>query len=338
MIGVMAIDASTSPNEATGAASVTGRGRRVLVIGAGVIGLTCAVSLAEVGYEVHVLARDLPGETTSAVAAAIWFPYQALPQDRVTAWAATSYAAFTRLAHDHPESGVRVRTGRELVRTPTSRPWWAGAVPDLRTVTSAPPGYTGGWEFDAPVVDMGVYLPYLVDRLTALGGTLTRQALPGLPNTAPIVVNCSGLASRHLAGDLTLTPVRGQVCVLDQVGISEWWIDDTDPDRPLYVVPRLDEIVVGGTSEPGDWDTHPRPETAREILAAATELVPALAGARVRRHRVGLRPRRPSVRLEPEIRDAGRVVVHCYGHGGAGVTLSWGCAAEVVEVVRAHTS
>ena len=49
---------------------------------------------------VDVLARDLPLETTSAVAAAIWYPYLALPQDRVTAWGATAYAVFAGLAED----------------------------------------------------------------------------------------------------------------------------------------------------------------------------------------------------------------------------------------------
>ena len=58
--------------------------------------------------------------------------------------------------------------------------------------------------------------------------------------------------------------------------------------------------------------------------------MPALAGATVLRHQVGLRPARPVVRLERE-----GDVVHCYGHGGAGVTLSWGCADEVVALVAA---
>src|SRR5215210_4260196 len=71
---------------------------RVIVVGAGVIGLTCAVRLLEAGHRVDVVARDLPLETTSAVAAAIWYPYRALPQDRVTAWSAASYAVFDRLA------------------------------------------------------------------------------------------------------------------------------------------------------------------------------------------------------------------------------------------------
>jgi D-amino-acid oxidase len=71
---------------------------------------------------------------------------------------------------------------------------------------------------------------------------------------------------------------------------------------------------------------------ATVILERAVELVPELAGAAVLGHKVGLRPARPEVRLEVEQRDDTRVV-HCYGHGGAGVTLSWGCADEVARLV-----
>ena len=64
--------------------------------------------------------------------------------------------------------------------------------------------------------------------------------------------------------------------------------------------------------------------------------MPELAGATELGQRVGLRPARPHVRLErlPSGTDAGSVV-HCYGHGGAGVTLSWGCADEVAALVEA---
>jgi D-amino-acid oxidase len=84
---------------------------RVVVVGAGVVGLTCAVRLAEAGHETHVLARDLPPETTSAVAAALWYPYRALPQDRVTAWSARTYQVLSELAGTAPASRVRLRDG-----------------------------------------------------------------------------------------------------------------------------------------------------------------------------------------------------------------------------------
>src|SRR3954465_13613051 len=88
--------------------------RRVIGLGGGVVGLSCAVRLLEAGHRVDVVARDLPLETTSAVAAALWYPYRALPQDRVTAWAAASYDAFDALAGDD-ETGVRMVPGTEVL-------------------------------------------------------------------------------------------------------------------------------------------------------------------------------------------------------------------------------
>jgi D-amino-acid oxidase len=303
-----------------------------VVVGAGVTGLSCAVRLAEAGHRVDVLARDLPLETTSVVAAALWYPYKALPQDRVTAWAGASYAAFGELSGDvsgdisGEDTGVRMMPGTEVLARRSGDPWWVDAVPEVVHVPP-PQGYADALSLVAPVIDMPVYLAWLRSRLAALGGTLTRMSLPALPHTDDVVVNCAGLGSRLLAHDHDVRPVRGQVVLVDGVTLDRWSLDSAGP---TYVVPRKRTVVVGGTDETGDWSRTPSPETATEILHRATRLVPELAGARVVGHRVGLRPVRSTVRLEAEGR-----VVHCYGQGGAGVTLSWGCADEVVELVTA---
>jgi D-amino-acid oxidase len=291
---------------------------RVIVVGAGVVGLSCAIRLLEAGHRVDVVARDLPLETTSSVAAALWYPYRALPLDRVTAWAATSYDVFADLASSAPDSGVRMMAGTSMVPASSEKPWWGDAVPSLRRVAD-------GWSFVAPVADMSVYLAWLAGRVEALGGTVTRLNLPALPTGGDVVVNCSGIGSRLLASDPSVTPVRGQVVVVEQVGLEHWWLESSGP---VYVVPRTHDIVLGGTDEEGDWSRTPSAETAARIISRASVLVPEVASARVLRHKVGLRPSRSTVRLERDGR-----VVHCYGHGGAGVTLSWGCADEVVELV-----
>jgi D-amino-acid oxidase len=302
---------------------------RVCVVGAGVVGLSCAVRLLEAGHEVSVLARDLPLETTSSVAAALWYPYRAYPVERVLGWATTTYADLVALADDEA-TGVTVRRGTQVLRSPEARPWWAGAVPSLEAASELPAGYAAGWSARVPVADMGVYLPWLRSRVEALGGTVTRMALAALPDQAEVVVNASGLGARLLGADDSVVPVRGQVVVVEQVGLEEWWLDSTGP---TYVVPRGRDVVVGGTDTEGVWDRRPDPAVAREVLARATALVPQLRRAKVLRHRVGLRPTRSGVRLEERTGVRGNRVIHCYGHGGAGVTLSWGCAAEVTSLV-----
>jgi D-amino-acid oxidase len=170
---------------------------------------------------------------------------------------------------------------------------------------------------------MSAYLAWLARRVEELDGTITRLNHSALPDTG-LVVNCSGLGARLLAGDHSVVPVRGQVVVVEQVGIDRWWID---AETPSYVVPRSADVVLGGTADEGEWSRTPDPATAESILERATQIEPRLAGARILRHKVGLRPGRPSVRLE---RDGD--VIHCYGHGGCGVTVSWGCADDVVEL------
>ena len=309
---------------------------RVTVVGAGVIGLSCALRLLEAGHRVDVLARELPRETTSAVAAAIWYPYRAWPMERVLAWSRVSYDAFAALAAGEPDSGVVLREGTEVVARTSDgireKPWWADAVPDLHETLDVPRGYDGGWAFTAPVVEMPVYLDWLAARVLAAGGSITRLNLHGLPRPGDggpdAVVDCSGIGAKFLAADPALRPVQGQVVLVEQVGLERWWLESVAEEGPTYVVPRSRDIVVGGTDVEGEWSRTPSPEVAAAILRRALRLVPALAGAEVIGHKVGLRPARPEVRLE-RVGD----VVHCYGHGGAGVTLSWGCADEVVELL-----
>jgi len=301
----------------------------VVVVGAGVVGLSCAIRLLEAGHDVRVVARDLPTETTSAVAAALWYPYRAHPEALVTGWSRSSYGVFGELA-DNPATGVRMLAGTEVLRTSSPDPWWRSAVPSLTRVERPPAPYADGWTFVAPVIEMPVYLPWLAGRVAQLGGTITRQELTGLPDGAATVVNATGLGARRTVADPSVFPVRGQVVYVEQVGLDRWWLDGA---APVYVIPRSQDIVVGGTDDEGAWDLTIDTDVAGRILERAVALVPALRGARVVGHRAGLRPARPVVRLEVEHRPDRAPVVHCYGHGGAGVTLSWGCADEVAALV-----
>jgi D-amino-acid oxidase len=297
---------------------------RAIVVGAGVVGLTTAVCLREAGIAADVIAREEPQDTTSAVAAALWYPYRALPAARVTAWSAATYEELARLA-GVAGSGVRMRAGTELLASDAPDPWWRDAVPGLRRTAE-------GLRFEAPVVDMSLHLPWLAGRLRALGGAFERHHVASLDELeADAVVNCAGLGARELAADASLTAVRGQIVRVRAPGVQEWLLDQSDPERLVYVVPRENDVVLGGTAQEGAEDRTADPATTAAIRARCAALVPALRDAPVLGVAVGLRPVRPAVRLEAEGR-----IVHCYGHGGAGVTLAWGCAVEVAALLGAR--
>jgi D-amino-acid oxidase len=294
---------------------------KTIVVGAGVVGLTAAVRLREAGVAADVVAREEPADTTSAVAAALWYPYRALPAERVTAWSAATYEALAGLA-GVAGSGVRMLAGVERLAPDAPDPWWRDAVPGLERTSE-------GLRLTAPVVDMSIHLPWLAARLHALGGSIERRAVGSLDELdADAVVNCAGLGARELAGDASLTAVRGQVVRVSAPHVREWLLDQSDPTDLVYVVPRERDVVLGGTAEEGAEGLEPDPATSAAIRARCAALLPALRDAPVVGVAVGLRPVRPTVRLEAEGR-----VVHCYGHGGAGVTLAWGCAGEVAALL-----
>ncbi|MFG1782736.1 FAD-dependent oxidoreductase [Rhodococcus oryzae] len=302
------------------------------VIGGGVIGLTCALELAQAGHDVTVLTADPIAETTSAVAAAIWFPYEAAPADAVLRWSTESAAAFACLAADS-SAGVALRTGTVLERSTAPDRWWTPAVPGHRVIPGEelPSGVTSGVRCTVPVIDMGRYLPWLARRCEAAGVRVLARRVDDLEEvTGELIVVAAGLRSAALTGDAPLIPLRGQVVRVANPGLTDWLIDDDNPAGMAYVVPRFEDVVCGGTAEPGSFDTSVDPETERAILERCYDLVPELRGAPILSRGVGLRPTRPSVRLEAL--PGARRIICCYGHGGAGVTLSWGCAREVAAL------
>ncbi|MYS24702.1 D-amino-acid:oxygen oxidoreductase [Streptomyces sp. DvalAA-14] len=304
----------------------------VTVIGAGVSGLTSAVVLAESGVRVHVIAAEWPGGNSLA-AGAMWGPYLVEPRDKVAEWSRHSLEVFRTLAGD-PCTGVRITSGVEASRHAVAPPDWATTRPGFRPCApnELPPGFRTGYRFEVPLIDMPSYLGSLHRRLLAIGATVAKGRVTDLddPDLGPVVVNCSGLGSRQLADDTDLRPIRGQHVVVANPGITEFFSEDTGTSTDLLCVyPHGDTVVLGGTAIDGREDLSPDPEAAEAILRRCTTVEPRLAEARVLAHRIGARPTRPAVRVEAEVRANGRTVIHNYGHGGAGVTLSWGCARDV---------
>jgi D-amino-acid oxidase len=301
----------------------------ILVIGAGVSGLSSALRLLEKGHSVEIWAREAPRHTTSAVAAAIWYPYLAAPADRVLRWGAVTLRELVRLAED-PETGVVLRDGIEVFREPAPVPWWASAVPGFRRAAAheLPAGYVDGHAMRLPVADMSIYLGWLERRVLSAGATLIERTVADLgeaAGAADAVVNTAGLGARELAKDPLLRGIRGQIQIVTAPSVSTFLIDDA---TTTYIIPRLSNVVLGGSADESIEDASIDSGTAASIRGRCIELVPGLASAKTMADRVGIRPYRPAVRLELE-RMNGTPVVHNYGHGGAGVTLSWGCAEEV---------
>ncbi|HWG90223.1 MAG TPA: FAD-dependent oxidoreductase [Candidatus Thermoplasmatota archaeon] len=310
----------------------------VLVVGAGVSGLSSALRLLQDGHHVVIRARERSPRTVSDVAAAVYFPYLAHPVDRVLGWGKASYEAFKALARS-PETGVHFADIVELYGAPVPDPWWRDMVGGYRRARpeKLPPGYRDGIVASVPVIEMPRYLRYLETRFLALGGKFQEGTVARLADLAPetrVAVNCTGLAAGALVPDPEVFPIRGQIVRVRNPGLTRAYMDEEGPRGLAYVIPRSDCVVLGGTAEVGSDDLTPREETEQEILGKAREIEPRLGEPQILSRAVGLRPGRTQIRLEAEAAEPGFTVVHNYGHGGAGVTLSWGCADEVASLVR----
>ena len=304
------------------------------MVGGGVSGLTCALELAALGLAVEVRARELAPATTSSVAAAIWYPYKAGPPEAVARWARASYEVFQRLARD-PSTGVVLRAGVELL--PQASPAdWREEVQGLRPALASELGdrARAGWVYEAPVIEMPVYLDWLTRQVLARGVHVVQaevSALDELERECELIADCAGLGARELAGDRALVGIRGQVVRVERSGVERFALDERDPSVVAYVVPRSRDCVLGGSAHEGREDLEPDEREAREIADRCRRLEPGLERAKVLGTAIGVRPYRPQVRLEVE--RLGRAwLVHDYGHGGAGVTLSWGCARDVARI------
>lgn len=334
----------------------------VLVLGCGVSGLTTAIRLIERQpgqgqRRVTIWARRVPPQTTSNIAAAVWYPYDAGSNEQAVKWGAIAYQAFGDL-QGAPGTGVIWRNVLELLPEPDlDGPWWKASVPGVEHARpeELPTGYADGFVFDAPVIDTSIYLNYLRSRFEAAGGVIvedrTVHDLSEAFAVCDVVVNCTGLGARELAHDTSFRPTRGQVVRVRQNGFTRVLIDDrgptTNPYAPgtlTYIVPRSSDIILGGTAIPDDITTDDEirqkidDEEVQAIIRRCAALAPEFAHLNpddILEVKIGLRPVRSDVRLERESPAPGRWLISNYGHGGAGVTLSWGCAAEVTEHIEA---
>jgi D-amino-acid oxidase len=312
------------------------RDMRFTIVGAGVSGLTTGIRLLEEGHDAHIVSDKFSPDTVSDVAAAIWYPFLVKPADKADTWGIVTYNVFESLSESDPGAGVRMIDGREYLRDVVDPPPWSDDIAAFRILDGSeiPEGYVFGWEFRAPAIDMKLYMPWLKNRFEDLGGTFEHkfvEKLQGLDGDA--VVNCVGLGAIELCDDKEVKPARGQVIFIEQdPGIGHF---DQQPETLTYTIPRTNVTVLGGTAQVDDWGLEIRDEDNDLILGKVEAIWPDLDRSKIVGGTVGLRPSRSEVRLEEE-EIGGTRTIHNYGHGGAGVTLSWGCADEVVSIAMSR--
>jgi D-amino-acid oxidase len=319
--------------------------RNVAIVGAGVSGLTCAVVFAECGHRTAIFAKETGQQTTSGAAAAIWFPYDAQPAETVIPWALETYQVLADLV-SMPASGVSMIELRQFSRTSEVQiPDWAislgaqrlSVATELRAAAHLPQtaghSFKSGFALTVPLMDTTIYLDYLASRFVAAGGSITAnvllEKLEDVDSRFDLIINCTGIGAGELVHDGDLEPHRGQVAVVPRIeGLSCAIVCD---DAPLmYAIPRMNDCVFGGTNEISD-NLAADPVTTSKIVGECSRVL-SIERPRFLAERVGLRPfRKSGVRLETDRLRDGRAVIHNYGHGGAGFTLSWGCARGVFE-------
>ena len=331
---------------------------RVAVVGAGVIGLSTAVCLAETfgrQLDITIIAEHFSPDTTSDRAAAAIMPFTPVStsgapdatrqQDELLARWFKSTADRCQQIYNSPDrstAGVYFTPGYGRIERARPYPSWP-----IRTLSTAEAKQAmlpfsdseNIYSFSAFFVRPNRHLPWLMSKFQENGGLVERRKIDSLSELEgyDVIINCSGLGARKLVGDESVYSYRGQMVVLrNTIGLQNFWINSTGGRIVTEVFPYEDVVIVGTVAEPHDYSKEVDPETTEEILRAATELVPAVKDADVIDTYSCLRPYRSVVRLEVERLGSrpNTVVVHCYGHGGQGWTMHWGCALDVAALVE----
>ena len=245
----------------------------VAVLGCGAVGLANARLLQEAGFDVTIYTKAMPPETTSNIAGGQWFPaFLSDPDKRTEAFnqqllAAATYAYRRYQIMVGPRFGVRWMRNYYLGHHAFSENGYAGAQSPLRAMmpeyrTLAPDehpfsGYEFVRQFDTLIIEPPVYLAAMLDEFRIAGGRIVvrelpdRAAIQALPEK--LVFNCTGLGAKALFDDEELTPVKGQLTILLPQPEVQYAMIAGD----LYMFPRSDGIVLGGTHEEGVWSLEP---------------------------------------------------------------------------------
>ncbi|XP_072546464.1 D-aspartate oxidase-like [Salminus brasiliensis] len=324
---------------------------KVAVVGAGVIGLSTAVCVAEaLPYcSVTILSEKFSPDTTSDGAAGILIPevFPDIPLERQRRWFKETFDHLLGIVEssEAPEAGVFLSSGYILLKEVPSdpKPYWSDYVFGFRTMTDREmrrfPNHKFGQSFTSIKCECLRYLPWLEKRFRKAGGQIKREKVTDLQqliSSYDVIVNCSGIGSRHLVGDKGVYPVRGQILKVYAPWLKHF-LGGGDGDKRAYMYPGTDYVTVGGTLQMDDWRLEVDKGDSEGIMERCCQLEPSMRKAQALEEWVGLRPGRRNPRVEREWLQAEErqvLLVHNYGHGGCGITLSWGTALDAVGLVR----
>ena len=333
---------------------------KVAVLGAGVIGLTAVshiqdrfpgqvdLTLISDKFSPHTVS-DKSGMIFSLLCHNDATSYQQESEERYKRWIRSSFNTFQSIfkSPDNAAVGISLVHGFALWRSPQPDPWWKDLLFGFRRVgldsaeaqsICVPPDCAEIWSYDTYTMNPTSLLQWLLGKIRK-GGCKVEQRkvsdLSKLTSNYDVVVNCTGLGScKDLIQDSSLYPVRGQIVLVRAPWIKHWVTFYDPKDIHTAIIPRGSEVVLGGVTEKGDWNEEINTTTTEEILRTCQALVPSLCGAEVVGGWAGLRPGRDRVRLETCPMHNGSTLIHCYGHGGKGVILSWGCAADIGDIME----
>ena len=268
--------------------------RSMAVLGSGAVGLATARLLQEHGVEVTIYAKDLPPGTTSNIAGGQWFPFSVYDHDSVTPAFRAQFLEAARFAYRRYQLmvgeyyGIRWLTNYRMDRQPLSdgglsgkRSPIADLIPEMRDLTKDEHPFPFPYvrQYDTMFIQPAHYLDTMLREFRIAGGMLhvremhdVREIL-SLPET--VIVNCTGLGAKALFNDAELTPVKGQLTVLLPQPEVEYATESLDD---LYMFPRRDGILLGGTHETGNWDLEPNREAETRIVAAHAEIFRNMRG------------------------------------------------------------